>query len=41
MRPAHVWANVPSEQYHLLVAALHRQWRVPTRTVMILLSTRE
>src|SRR5712691_8519975 len=38
MRPAHVYANVSDEQYHQLVDALHRQWRVATRTVMVLLS---
>ena len=38
MRPAHVYANVSDEQYHQLVDVLHRQWRVATRTVMILLS---
>lgn len=39
MRPAHVYANVSDEQYHQLVTALHQQWRVATRAVMILLST--
>jgi transposase len=39
MRPAHVYANVSDEQYQQLVTALHRQWRVATRAVMILLST--
>jgi transposase len=38
MRPAHVYANVSDEQYLQLVDALHRQWRVATRAVMILLS---
>jgi transposase len=38
MRPAHVYANVSDEQYQQLVTALHRQWRVATRAVMILLS---
>ena len=38
MRPAHVYANVSDEQYEQLVTALHRQWRVATRAVMILLS---
>jgi transposase len=38
MRPAHVYANVSDEQYHQLVDALHRQSRVATRAVMILLS---
>ena len=38
MRPAHVYANVSDEQYDQLVTALHRQWRVATRAVMILLS---
>ena len=39
MRPAHVYANVSDEQYHQLVTALHQQWRVATRAVMVLLST--
>ncbi|GAB3807169.1 hypothetical protein GCM10027605_36960 [Micromonospora zhanjiangensis] len=38
MRPVHVYANLSDEQYHLVVDALHRQWRVATRAVMILLS---
>jgi hypothetical protein len=38
MRPAHVYANLSDEQYHELLTALHRQWRVPTRAVMVLLS---
>ena len=38
MRPAHVYANLSDEQHHDLVTALHRQWRVATRAVMILLS---
>ena len=38
MRPAHVYANLTDEQYHQLVDALHRQWRVAARAVMILLS---
>lgn len=38
MRPAHVFANITDEQYDDLVTALHRQWRVPTRVVMVLLS---
>ncbi|GAA1835003.1 hypothetical protein GCM10009682_61560 [Luedemannella flava] len=38
MRPTHVYANVSDEQYHLLLASLHQQWRVATRTVMVLLS---
>jgi hypothetical protein len=38
MRPAHVFANVSDEQYHNLVTALHQQWRVATRAVMVLLS---
>jgi transposase len=38
MRPAQVYANVSDEQYQQLVDALHRQWRVATRGVMILLS---
>ena len=40
MRPTHVYANVSDEQYHQLLAALHQQWRVATRTVMVLLSAR-
>lgn len=38
MRPAHVYANVTDEQYEDLVTALHRQWRVATRAVMVRLS---
>lgn len=38
MRPAHVFANVSDEQYQLLVASLHQEWRVATRAVMVLLS---
>lgn len=38
MRPAHVYANVSDEEYEQLVDALHRQWRVAARAVMILLS---
>jgi hypothetical protein len=38
MRPAHVYANLSDEQYHDLVTALHQQWRVATRAVMVLLS---
>ncbi|MDG6107502.1 IS630 family transposase [Dactylosporangium aurantiacum] len=38
MRPAHVYANVSGEQHQQLVDALHRQWRVATRAVMVLLS---
>lgn len=38
MRPAHVYANLTDQQYHELVTALHQQWRVATRTVMVLLS---
>jgi transposase len=38
MRPAHVYANLSDEQYHQVVDALHRQWRVATRAVMVLLS---
>ncbi len=38
MRPAHVYANPSDEHYQQLVEALHRQWRVATRAVMILLS---
>jgi transposase len=33
-----VYANVSDEQYHDLLSCLHRQWRVATRAVMILLS---
>jgi transposase len=33
-----VYANVSDEQYHHLIDALHHQWRVATRAVMILLS---
>ena len=38
VRPAHVYANLSDRQYHELVNALHQQWRVATRAVMILLS---
>ncbi|WP_233512780.1 helix-turn-helix domain-containing protein, partial [Micromonospora deserti] len=38
MRPAHVYANPTDEQYDQLIDALHRQWRIATRAVMILLS---
>jgi hypothetical protein len=38
IRPAHAYANPTDQQYHELVGALHRQWRVATRAVMILLS---
>jgi transposase len=38
MRPAHVFANVSDEQHHELVCALHQQWRVATRAVVVLLS---
>lgn len=40
MRPTHVYANVSNEEYHLLLASLHQQWRVATRTMMVLLSSR-
>jgi transposase len=33
-----VYANVSDEQHAELVDALHRQWRVTTRAVIILLS---
>lgn len=38
MRPPQVYANVSDEQYHDLLTCLHRQWRVATRAIMILLS---
>lgn len=38
MRPPHVYANLSDQQYHEVVDALHRQWRVATRAMMILLS---
>ncbi|MEV0609443.1 IS630 family transposase [Polymorphospora rubra] len=38
MRPAHVYANPTDEQYHQILDALHRQWRVATRAMMVLLS---
>lgn len=38
MRPAHVFANLSDKQYQDLLAALHQQWRVATRAVMVLLS---
>jgi transposase len=40
MRPAHRFANVSDEQYQELITSLHQQWRVATRTVMVLLSAR-
>jgi transposase len=38
MRPAHVYANLSDDDYDQLLNALHQQWRVPTRAVMVLLS---
>lgn len=38
MRPPHVYANLTVRQHAELVDALHRQWRIATRAVMILLS---
>lgn len=38
MRPPSVFAQVPDEQYHQLVSALHHQWRTAARIVMVLLS---
>jgi transposase len=38
MRPAHVYANLTDQQHHDLLTALHGQWRVAARLVMILLS---
>lgn len=38
MRPAHIYANLSDEQHTELVTALHQQWRVPARAVMVLLS---
>ena len=38
MRPAHVFANLSDQQHHDPVTALHQQWRVATRAVMVLLS---
>jgi transposase len=38
MRPAHVYANLSDHDHQQLVDALHSQWRVATRAVMVLLS---
>lgn len=38
MRPAHVYADLNPCQHHELVTALHRQWRVAARIVIVLLS---
>jgi hypothetical protein len=38
MRPPVVYANVSAEQHQQLVRALHHQWRVATRAVMVVLS---
>lgn len=38
MRPAHIYAHLTPEQHHGLITALHRQWRVAARIMMILLS---
>lgn len=38
MRPAHIYANLTPARHHELITALHRQWRVAARIVMILLS---
>jgi transposase len=38
MRPPHVYANLPDRQHQELVHALHQQWRVATRAMMVLLS---
>jgi transposase len=38
MRPAHVYANLSGQDHQQLVDALHSQWRVAARAVMVLLS---
>ena len=38
MRPPHVYANLTAQQHAELVDALHRQWRIAARAVMVLLS---
>lgn len=38
MRPAHVYSNLSDARYDEMITALHQQWRVATRAVMILLS---
>lgn len=38
MRPTHVYANPTDKQHQQLVHALHHQWRVATRIVMVVLS---
>lgn len=38
MRPPCTYANPSDGQYLQLRHALHRQWRVPTRAMMVLLS---
>ncbi|WP_157548073.1 IS630 family transposase [Micromonospora sp. ATCC 39149] len=38
MRPAQTYANPTDAEYQQLLTALHHQWRVAMRTVMILLS---
>lgn len=38
MRPAHVYANLSDPDYQQLVDALHSQWRVAARAMMVLLS---
>ncbi|TDC64382.1 helix-turn-helix domain-containing protein [Micromonospora sp. KC207] len=38
MRPAQTYANLTDAQYQQLLTALHQQWRVAVRAVMILLS---
>ncbi|SNY68363.1 Transposase [Paractinoplanes atraurantiacus] len=38
MRPAHVYARIPAEQYTELITALHGPWRTATRMVIVVLS---
>jgi transposase len=38
MRPAHVYANLSDQDHRQLVDALHGQWRVAARAMMVLLS---
>ncbi|HZM82340.1 MAG TPA: helix-turn-helix domain-containing protein [Candidatus Limnocylindrales bacterium] len=38
MRPVSVYAKVSEADYHQVVSALHHQWRIATRIMMVLLS---
>ena len=38
MRPAHLYARMPAEQYTELITALHGPWRTATRIVIAVLS---